>query len=282
MTALTVQNAYLSEKDFQKISDIVYEHCGINLYKDKKDLIRSRVAKRLRLGNFKTFSEYIKYVLDDKTGREFSLLIDLLSTNLTSFFREPQHFDFVRSEFLPLLLEQKKKRHNFKIRAWSAGCSSGEEAYSLAIILLEAIQGTNQWNAKVLANDISTTMLETARKGIYEKEKIEHIPAPLRQKYMIPPCQGNHKAFEVSQILRDTVTFKHINLVKRWGISETVDFIFCRNVMIYFDKNIRERLVNRFYNLLDSGGLLFTGHSESLIGINHKFSYVQPTIYVKP
>ena len=282
MTPLTTQSIDLTEKDFHKISDIVYEHCGINLYRDKKELIRARVAKRLRLGNFKTFSEYIKYVLADKTGREFSILIDSLSTNLTGFFREPQHFDFVRSEFLPLLLERKKKKRNFKICAWSAGCSSGEEAYSLAMILLEATQGTDQWNVKVLANDISTTMLEIAQKGIYEKERVEPIPSLLRQKYMIHHHKGNHKVFEVSQILRDTVTFKHMNLVKHWEVSETLDFIFCRNVMIYFDKCTRERLVNRFCDLLDSGGVLFTGHSESLIGIDHKFHYVQPTIYVKP
>jgi chemotaxis protein methyltransferase CheR len=282
MTALAVQNVDLTEKDFHKISDIVYEHCGINLYKDKKELIRARVVKRLRLGNFKTFSEYIKYVLEDKTGKEFSLLIDSLSTNLTGFFREPQHFDFVRTEFLPPVLERKKKKRNFKIRTWSAGCSSGEEAYSLAMILLEATQGTNQWNVKVFANDISTTMLETARKGIYEKERVEPIPSLLKQKYMIHHRKESHKVFEVSQILRDTVTFKHMNLVKRWGISETLDFIFCRNVMIYFDKHTRAHLVNCFYDLLNPGGVLFTGHSESLIGIDHKFDYVQPTIYLRP
>ncbi len=282
MTALTVQTVDLSEKDFHKISDIVYEHCGINLYKDKKELIRARLAKRLHLGNFKTFSEYIKYVLADKTGREFSILIDSLSTNLTGFFREPQHFDFVRSEFLPPLLERKGKKRNLKIRAWSAGCSSGEEAYSLAMILLEATEGTNQWDVKVLANDISTTMLETAQKGIYEKERVEPVPSLLRQKYMIHHRKGKHNVFEVNQILRDTVTFKNMILVKHWETSETLDFIFCRNVMIYFDKHTRARLVNRFCDLLDSGGVLFTGHSESLIGINHKFSYVQPTIYVKP
>jgi chemotaxis protein methyltransferase CheR len=125
-------------------------------------------------------------------------------------------------------------------------------------------------------------MLETARKGIYEKKRVESVPLLLRQKYMILPRKGSHKVFEVGQILRDTVTFKHINLVKSWGISETMDFIFCRNVMIYFDKYTRAHLVNRFYDLLGSGGVLFTGHSESLIGIDHKFDYVQPTIYIKP
>lgn len=282
MAALTVQRVVLSEEDFRKISDIVYEHCGINLHDGKKELVRARVAKRLRSGNFKTFSEYIKYVLQDKTRTEFSILIDSLSTNLTGFLREPQHFGFLRSEFLPLLMERKKKKRDFKIRAWSAGCSSGEEAYSLAMTLLEAIQGTDRWDVKVLANDISTTMLETAEKGIYEKERVEPIPSLLRQKYMIQHRKGNRRVFEVSKILRDTVIFKHMNLVKDWVFSGPLDFIFCRNVMIYFDKATQARLVNRFWHLLDSGGMLFTGHSESLIGIDHNFNYIRPTMYVKP
>jgi len=280
MTALTVQNTTLSERDFNRIIDIVYEHCGIDLRKGKKELIRARVGKRLRKGNFKTFSEYLNYVLADKTGKEFSILIDSLSTNLTSFFREPQHFEFVQSEFLPLLLKRKEKKRDFKIRAWSAGCSSGEEAYSLAMILLEATN--DQWNVRVIANDISTTMLETAQKGIYEKQRIEPVPSLLRQKYMIPHRKDSREVFEVGRILRDTVTFKYMNLVKQWPIRGTLDFIFCRNVMIYFDKPSRASLVNRFWDLLDSGGMLFTGHSESLIGIDHKFNYLQPTIYVKP
>jgi chemotaxis protein methyltransferase CheR len=282
MAALTVQRVVLSEEDFRKISDIVYEHCGINLHSGKKELVRARVAKRLRSGNFKTFSEYIKYVLEDKTRTEFSILIDSLSTNLTGFLREPQHFEFLRSEVLPLLMERKKKKRDFKIRAWSAGCSSGEEAYSLAMTLLEAIQGTDRWDVKVLANDISTTMLETAEKGIYEKERVEPVPSLLRQKYMIQHRKGDRRVFEVSKILRDTVTFKHMNLVKDWVFNGPLDFIFCRNVMIYFDKLTQARLVNRFWHLLDSGGMLFTGHSESLISIDHNFNYIRPTMYVKP
>jgi len=282
MAALTVQHAVLTEEDFRKISDIVYEHCGINLHNGKKELVRARVAKRLRSGNFKTFSEYIKYVLQDKTGTEFSILIDSLSTNLTGFFREPQHYAFLRSEFLPLLMERKKKKRDFRIRAWSAGCSSGEEPYSLAMTLLEAIQDTGRWDVKVFANDISTTMLETAQKGIYEKERVEPIPSLLRQKYLILHRKGNRRVFEVGKILRDTVTFKHMNLVKDWVIREPLDFIFCRNVMIYFDKSTQARLLNRFWHLLSPGGMLFTGHSESLIGIDHKFNYIQPTMYLKP
>jgi len=272
----------LSERDFRRISDLVYEHCGINLHDGKKELVRARLAKRLRLGNFKTFPEYIKHVLADKTGNEFSILIDSLSTNLTSFFREGQHFEFMREEFFPLLLERKRKKRNFRIRCWSAGCSSGEEPYSMAVALLEAVAGQGRWDIKVLATDISTKILETAKKGIYNEERVGPVPKLQKNKYLVLHRENKRKVFEVSKSLREVVIFKYLNLMKDWLIKGPLDFIFCRNVMIYFDKSTQERLVNRFWGLLDSGGLLFTGHSESLTGIEHKFNYIQPTIYMKP
>ncbi|MHC4423140.1 MAG: CheR family methyltransferase [Planctomycetota bacterium] len=282
MGTLTIQEIVLSEKDFRKISNLVYEHCGINLHDGKKELVRARLAKRLRLGNFKTFPEYIKHVLADKTGKEFSILIDSLSTNLTSFFREQQHFQFLKEEFLPRLLERKRKKRSFRIRAWSAGCSSGEEPYSIAITLLEAVQGQGRWDVKVLATDISTSMLETAQKGIYDKERIAPVPTLQKNKYLVLHHVNKRKLFEVSRSLREVVVFKLLNLVKDWPIKAPLDFIFCRNVMIYFDKPTQQNLIGRFWDWLDSGGVLFTGHSESLTGIKHKFNYVQPTIYMKP
>lgn len=282
METLTVENVVLSEKEFRKISDLVYEHCGINLHDGKKELVRARLAKRLRLGNFKTFPEYMRHVLADKTGREFSILIDSLSTNLTSFFRERQHFEFLRSSFLPPLLERKRKNRNFRIRAWSAGCSSGEEPYSMAITLLEVIRGQGRWDVKVLATDISASMLETAQKGIYDQERVEPVPKIQKNKYLISHRVNKQKLFEVNKSLRDVVIFKYLNMVKDWPIKGPLDFIFCRNVMIYFDKPTQQHLISRFWNLLDSGGVLFTGHSESLTGIEHKFKYIEPTIYMKP
>ena len=282
METLTIQNIVLSEKDFRKISNLVYDHCGINLHDGKKELVRARLAKRLRLGNFKTFQEYMNNVVRDKTGKEFSLLIDSLSTNLTSFFREAQHFGFLQSRFLPALLEQKRQRSNFRIRAWSAGCSSGEEPYSIAIALLEATQGKGRWDTKVLATDISASILQLAKIGIYDTERVEPVPSLQRQKYLVPHRRNGQKVFEVTKRLKDTVIFSYLNLMNDWPIKGPLDFIFCRNVMIYFDKATQSCLVNRFWDLLDSGGILFTGHSESLTGIEHKFKYVQPTIYMKP
>ena len=284
METLSAQNFVLTERDFRKISKLVYEHCGINLHVGKKELIRARLAKRLRIGNFKSFSDYLKHVLEEKTGKEFSMLIDSLSTNLTSFFREGQHFEFLRSRFIPSMLEQKAKNRDFRIRAWSAGCSSGEEPYSIAITLLDAVQGQGRWDIKILATDISTSILETARRGVYDKQRIEPVSPMQRQKYLMTSLTADkQKVFEVSKSLKDVVVFKYLNLMEDWPINPSggVDFIFCRNVMIYFDKSTQENLVNRYWNVLASGGILFTGHSESLTGIEHKFKYIQPTIYMK-
>ncbi len=281
MQTLTDQDVILSTNDFITISHLVYEHCGINLHDGKKELVRARLAKRLRLGNFKTFPEYLEHVFNDKTGKEFSILIDSLSTNLTCFFRETQHFEFLRNRFLPSVLARNANR-KCRLRAWSAGCSSGEEPYSIAMVLLEAIERHGRWDAKVLATDISTRMLETARTGRYDEGRIKPVPAPLKHKYLVPSRSHGKRLYEVAAPLKETVIFKYLNLMKSWPIQGPLDFIFCRNVMIYFDKAVQSQLVNRFWKLLDSGGILFTGHSESLTGIQHSFKYVQPTIYMKP
>jgi len=281
MNTIFLNEITLSEDEFSEISDIVYKHCGINLHSGKKELVRARLAKRLRSNHFRTFSDYMQYVLDDETGREFSILIDSLSTNLTSFFRENQHFDYLEKSFLPGLLERKRKEKNFKIRAWSAGCSSGEEAYSIAIALLEAIEGSGQWDIKILASDISTRILETAMNGCYDDTRISPVSEDLRRKYLIKDAHKNGDKYKVNQKLKDVIVFKYLNLMNDWPIKGPLDFIFCRNVMIYFDKQTQQTLINRYTDLLDREGLLFTGHSESLTGIQHKLKYVQATIYKK-
>jgi len=281
MNTLMLDAVELSENDFRKISDMVYKHCGINLHSGKKELVRARLAKRLRLGKFKSFQQYMRHVMQDETGREFSLLIDSLSTNLTSFFREQQHFAFIREQLLPAILRRKRSCRNFKIRAWSAGCSSGEEPYSIAITLLDALQGSGYWDIRILATDISTRMLETARSAIYESQRVKPVPAKQRHKYFISHRVNGEKRFEVTQAVRDVVVLRYLNLIDQWPVKGPLDFIFCRNVMIYFDKSTQGRLVNRFWDILGEGGVLFTGHSESLTGISHKFRYIQPTIYMR-
>jgi chemotaxis protein methyltransferase CheR len=282
MSGLTLQEISLGEQEFRLISDLVYEHCGINLHDGKKELVRARLAKRLREGRFETFSEYIRHVMDDPTGREFSLLVDSLSTNLTKFFREDQHFEYMRSQLLPRIMAAKQSRRELRIRAWSAGCSTGEEPYSIAITLLEAVQGRGRWDIKLLATDVSTRVLDQAQRGLYDKDRIEPIPLPLRSKYLNHVRERGQELYEVGDSLRGVVLFRYLNLMQEWPVKGPLDFIFCRNVMIYFDKPTQGRLINRYYDLLGPGGVLFTGHSESLTGIDHKFKYVQPTIYTKP
>lgn len=276
-----VNEVKLEDKDFRRISDMIYKHCGINLHAGKKELVRARLAKRLRLLSIKTFPEYIDHALNDSTGNEFTNLVDSLSTNLTSFFRENQHFEYLRKNFLPRVMAEKASSRDCVIRAWSAGCSSGEEPYSIAITLLEAIKMDRNFTAKILATDISTQVLAKAKAGVYVPERVAPVSPALKNRYLVSEKSGHCKVFKAGKALKDVVFFGHLNLMDNWPIKVPLDFIFCRNVMIYFDKPTQERLVKRYWQVLNPGGLLFTGHSESLTGINHKFRYVQPTIYIK-
>ena len=281
MATATYEKLVLTDQQFGEISKMVYDHCKINLHEGKKELVRARLAKRLRVGGFTSFPEYLRHVSSDPTGREFSVLIDSLSTNLTSFFREIQHFNYLQRVLLPELLARKQKEGNFKIRCWSAGCSSGEEPYSLAITLLDQIHNNARWDVKVLASDISMTVLDRARQGIYPQERIEPLSTHQRSRYLTKRQVEGEEVYEVNAQLREAVVFKHINLMEPWPIRVPLDFIFCRNVMIYFDKPTQEALVGRYWDQLAAGGVLFTGHSESLTGVKHKYKYVQPTIYRK-
>jgi chemotaxis protein methyltransferase CheR len=271
----------LTDDEFEQISDMVYQHCGINLHDGKKELVRSRLAKVMRQGRFENFSRYMEHVAADGSGQAFSELIDSLSTNLTSFFREAVHFDYLTNCYLPELIEQKQRQKKLRLRGWSAGCSSGEEPYSIAITLLEALTDRARWDVKLLATDISTRILKRAQEGLYDSERIEPVPPPLKNRYLQARCSNGQKHFEVAPSLRQITVFKYLNLMENWPFRGPFDFIFCRNVMIYFDKATQQRLVERFWEVLAPGGILFTGHSESLTGICHNFRYVQPTIYRK-
>lgn len=279
---LTQTDNFLTEAEFRQISDLVYRHCRINLHQGKKELVRARIVKRVRAGGFTSVTEYLDHVLADRTGQEFPELINSLCTNLTGFFRESAHFAHLSSTFLPALLAKKRKQNRDQLLGWSAGCSSGEEPYSLAMTLLEAIEGSGRWDVKILATDISTRILRIARTGNYAKAKAEAVPPLLRTKYLMPGTADGRAIVHIRPGVRDLVRFRYLNLMEAWPFAGPFDFIFCRNVMIYFDKPTQQGLVNRFWERLRPGGLLFTGHSESLTGISHRFGYVQPTIYVRP
>jgi chemotaxis protein methyltransferase CheR len=205
-------------------------------------------------------------------------MIDAISTNQTSFFREVAHFDHLSEKILPMLTARREKR----LRIWSAGCSSGEEPYSIAIAVREAIPTIGCWDAKILATDISTRALACARQGQYDGERIKAVPPMVRPKAFSLIQARPSRVFEVLPAVRQMVHFARLNLMESWPMQGPFDVIFCRNVMIYFDRPTRERLVGRFHDMLASGGTFFVGHSESLTGIRHSLTYVEPTVYRKP
>jgi len=278
---MVIDSDILSEADFQRVSDMVYRYCGIDLHDGKKQLVQARIAKRLRLGGYQSLSGYLNRVISDASGHEFAMLIDAVSTNLTSFYREPDHFQFLAETALPELMRQGQNQHGGRMRLWSAGCATGEEPYTLAMTVLDAIPNASRWDIKILATDVSTHVLGIAQAGFYGKARLEALPAGYQQRFFRSCTVDGDKGFVVAPEVRQMICFNHLNLMENWPFTGSFEFIFCRNVMIYFDKPTQQRLVNRFWDILAPGGVLFTGHSESLTGIEHKFQYVRPTIYGK-
>jgi chemotaxis protein methyltransferase CheR len=274
------QSPEFSEADYVKISRLVYDQCGINLHEGKKELVKARLGKRIRKGNFSSFREYFDYVVNDQSGEEMIQLLDSISTNFTHFFRENQHFDYLRHEFLPALKGRNGKTQK-KLRVWSAGCSTGEEPYTIAITLLESLSPGSGWDIKILATDLSTKVLNIAQSGVYLKDKIRSVSPDLVKKYFLRGEKQWQNYVKIKPFLKSIITFQRVNFMESFPFTEPFDCIFCRNVMIYFDKETRTQLVNRFYEHLEKGGAFFIGHSESLSGMEHPFQYVKPATYKK-
>lgn len=265
---------------FQRFSQLVYERCGINLHEGKKALLQARLNRRLRQTGIGTYEEYFKFITSEHNPGEFVHFLDSISTNLTYFFREPQHFDFLEQVALPELIARKRKERDIRIRIWSAGCSTGEEPYSLAMCVLGHLQEIARWDVRILATDISTRALEAASKGIYTEDKIQKVPPSFRQQNFNKLISGNgRQEYEIAPHVKRLVTFHRLNLKDPYPFNGRFDFIFCRNVMIYFDKKTQQELVNRIANFLSRGGYFYVGHSESLTGLVHKLTYVRPAIY---
>ena len=270
----------LKDIDYERISRLVYEQCGINLHEGKKELVKARLGKRLREGNFKSFGEYYRYVTTDDGTAELISMIDSLSTNLTYFFREESHFQKLRNMIKPMVKTSNQGRLSEKLRIWSAGCSTGEEPYSLAMTVCESVNGLSG-DVKIMATDISTRVLQTADKGIFGKERLKNVPPAILKKYFqmgSGSCEGQ---FLIKKNIRDMVQFSRFNLMDTPPPNYRFDIIFCRNVMIYFDKATQEALVRRFHQCLNKGGHLFVGHSESLTGLSHELKYIEPSVYRK-
>jgi chemotaxis protein methyltransferase CheR len=268
----------LSDKDFHRFRKLVYEKAGINLHEGKKELVRSRLGKRLRHTNFKSLNEYYEHLVNEDNGEELVQMLDAISTNLTSFFREIKHFEFLEKKIIPDYLNNGTMPSKV-VNLWSAGCSSGEEPYSLFICLNEALSPNGNWKINILATDISTKVLSSARAGVYTHSRIQSIPNPLLRKYFQRGRGKWQGHYRVKPFVRNAIEFKRFNLMDPFPFKERFHIIFCRNVMIYFDREFQQKLVNKFYDGLVDHGYLFIGHSESLMGTTHKFQYVKPTIY---
>ena len=263
---------------FFRVTRLMYDITGVHLTEAKRELVRSRLAKRLRALGCDSFTEYVDFVESKAGKRELALMLDTLTTNKTSFFREPVHFSFLRESILPALRDP-----GHPIRIWSAGCSSGEEPYSLSILLREAFQDSARRDIRILATDLSRRVLAQAREATYSEAQVEGVSAKLRSRYFkrVKDRESGTSRYQVKPEIRSNVTFAPLNLIDPWPMKGPFQVIFCRNVMIYFDRGIRARLVERFRQLLPKGGHLFVGHSESLNGLSHDLHYVQPAVYRK-
>lgn len=267
----------ITDKEFIQLSTYIKENYGINLKEEKKVLVIGRLSNELLEHNFKNFAQYYKYLISDKTGKAVSTLISKITTNHTYFMRENDHFEYLRNMVLPYLVNSIKDKD---LRIWSAGCSSGEEAYTIAMILDEFFRDEKLWwDKKILATDISEKVLSMAKTGIYEKEKISLLPESWRKEYL--KNYNDEKCVFIDKI-KSEIIYRKFNLMDNvFPFKKKFHVIFCRNVMIYFDNDTKNSLIQKFYDSLEYGGYLFIGHSESLAGINTGFKYVMPSIYRK-
>jgi len=271
----------LGAAEFRFLRDFVYAHCGIALGEHKRQLVQGRLARRLRALGLPDYAAYCALLRSDPNG-ELGELASAISTNVTAFFREPHHYELLERELLPQWLAH-KRRDGDRLRIWSAGCSSGEEPYALAMVLAEALEkhGATGVDAKILATDLSPQALETARNGVYPLDKLDGISDERRRRWLLRGA-GEYEGYAcVHPRLRELVTVQPLNLLHDWPMRGPFDAIFCRNVVIYFDQPTKQRLFSRYAALLPGGGHLFLGHSESLHGINDDFELIGRTVYRK-
>lgn len=266
----------MQEKTFNAIRKLVYDKSGIYLAENKMSLVTSRLQKRLRTIGVSSYEEYYSVIKNNTDGQEFIEFINVISTNTTCFFREPIHFTCY-SEILKRLILEKQKR----IRVWCAAASTGEEPYTLAMCFHDKYPEVDSLDFKILATDISTRVLQHARAGVYKKDKLQDIPGDIRYKYLSKTSDDRNE-YRINDQLRSLITFARLNLIEiPFPMHGPLDVVFCRNVMIYFDLAVKQRLLAEIYRLLRPGGYLFVGHSESISGINPGFKLVRPAVYCK-
>lgn len=270
-----IEPAPISDRELAAVIDLVYRKSGITLHDGKRALVTARLQKRLKALGVRSYSDYLAALERDVEGGELVMLLDAITTNHTSFFREPQHFDLLRQKVVPDVLA----RGLPTVDVWSAACSSGEEPYTLAMVLDEAMAGARAPGVRILASDLSTKVLAAATRGIYKLERVRDIPQPLLRKYFEKGAGAQEGLARVRSAIRQRVRFEQRNLLEIGDLGTRFAVIFCRNVMIYFDRPVQQRVVSMLQRHLRPGGYLFISHSESLNGITHDLRWVAPAVY---
>lgn len=282
MESFLSNNIKLTDKEYAMFVDLIYKTSGINLGNNKQDLLRTRFQKIVRRLDVKSYSDYYDYVVNDKGGSAFSEMIDAISTNHTFFFREKDHFQFLQSKSLPSILQKKNLTRSKRMRIWCAAASSGEEPYTIMISLLEAMNTAN-WDVKMLATDISTKILKKAIDGKYKRQQIKEVAPLLIDKYFDWELIEKEKIFTIKPALKSLISFRKFNLMTtKFPFKGKFDFIFCRNVMIYFDLETQQTLVNKMIDYLEDDGYLFIGHSENISGaVRNRLKPLAPAVFQK-
>jgi chemotaxis protein methyltransferase CheR len=266
----------MNSATFDGFKTLIYERCGISLNESKKALLMARVARHMRRLNIDSHDEYLYYVTRDRSGEEIQNLVDAISTNVTSFYREGEHFDILRA-FIRERIGKGAKR----LRLWSAACSSGEEPYTMAIEALDTL-GDSKFDVRILATDINFEILRECQAGVYSAEKVKPVPGHLRTRYLQKQNGSGEPTFAVTDALRKLVVVRQMNLNKvPYPVSGPLDVIFCRNVMIYFEKQTRAKVIGEFRRVLAPGGYLFLGHAESLSNLSEGFVTIAPSVYLR-
>ena len=268
----------LAPAQFDIFRRLAGKHAGIALPDYKRSMVHRRLAKRLKALGIADFCEYADLLLGAASESEIEFFVNALTTNKTDFYREGHHFDHLATVALADLRKRLDREGSRRLRLWSAGCSTGQEPYSIALTLLDVLSDIARWDARILATDIDTDVLEIGRKGIYPEEEVARIPAALRARHL-KPVAGERELFGVSREARSLVTFNPLNLHAAWPMKGKFDVIFCRNVIIYFDKPAQRLLFDRFANLMRDGGYLYIGHSESLYKVSERFRPAGQNIY---
>jgi len=272
----------MSDREFERLSSYIYSECGINITHSKKTMLEARLSKRLKQLGIESYRDYCNYLFGRHDEDEVVHMIDIVTTNKTEFFREPAHFDYLARTAAGELMKKHGAGIERELRVWSAGCSTGEEPYTLSIVLSEICATRQRCAFSVLATDISTRVLQAAVKGIYEQEKIRHVPDHLKRKYFLRGKGEYSGLVRISPDIRNKVEYRRLNLMEGdFGIRERMDIIFCRNVIIYFDRATQEKLLGHFCERLVPGGYIFMGHSETLHGMALPLANAAPTVYRK-